>query len=222
MEARISVSSIRVDPISEPLVRALAESGTQTLTIAPEAGSVRLRQAIHKSHTEEDVLRAVELAARHGLAHVKLYFMLGLPTEEQEDLLALVNLVTACALRFPRRMSVNVTPFVPKAHTPFQRMQQMRATEVKARLDYVERQLRRQGIEVRAESPVWAEVQGTLARGDRRTGEALLSIIHPTPAQWRKAIAEAGSTTEELLASRPASTPLPWEFIHYGVGGSSL
>jgi radical SAM superfamily enzyme YgiQ (UPF0313 family) len=222
MGARISVSSIRVDPISEPLVRALAESGTQTLTIAPEAGSGRLRQAIHKSQTEEDVLRAVELAARHGLAHVKLYFMLGLPTEEQEDLLALVSLVTACALRFPRRISVNITPFVPKAHTPFQRMQQVRATDVKARLDYVKRQLRKQGIEVSAESPAWAEVQGTLSRGDRRTGEALLSLNHPTPAQWRKAIAEVGLTTEELLASRPAGTPLPWEFIHYGVGGASL
>ena len=135
-------------------------------------------------------------------------------------MLALVNLVTACAARFPRRLSVNVTPFVPKAHTPFQRLSQKPATEVKARLDYVARQLRRQGIEVRSESPAWAEVQGMLARGDRRVGEALLSISHPTPAQWRKAVADLGMTTDELLAARPAGTPLPWDFVDFGAGKS--
>jgi radical SAM superfamily enzyme YgiQ (UPF0313 family) len=216
MGARISISSMRVDPISEPLIRVLAESGTQTLTIAPEAGSARLRQAIHKTQTEDDVMHAVELAARHGFAHIKLYFMLGLPSEEEEDLAALAELATACAKHFPRRVSANLTPFVPKAHTPFQRAGQMPATQVRARLDYVERKLRRQGIEVRSESPAWAEVQGMLARGDRRVGEALLSVSHPTVAQWKKAISDAGMVPDDLLAARPAGARLPWDFVRFG------
>jgi radical SAM superfamily enzyme YgiQ (UPF0313 family) len=214
--ARISASSLRVDPVSEALIQALAESGTRTLTIAPEAGSERLRRAIHKTQTEDDVLRAVDLAARHGLEQVKLYFMLGLPGEEQADVQALVDLAQACAGRFPRQVTVNITPFVPKAHTPFQRQAQTPAKVVKRRLDYVENQLRRQGIAVKAESPAWAEVQGTLARGDRRVAEALLAVGRLTPAAWRQALASAGLDAGELLAERQAGTPLPWRFIHFG------
>ncbi len=211
--ARISVSSLRADSISEPLVRALAESGVQTLTIAPEAGSERLRRVIHKTQTEEEVLHAVELATRYGLGQVKLYFMLGLPTEDQADVQALVDLARTCAAHFPRQVTVNVTPFVPKAHTPLQRQAQTPAKVVKRRLAYVEREVRRHGIEIRSESPAWAEIQGTLARGDRRVAEALLAVERVTPATWRRALSDVGLSLDELLASRPAPTPLPWGFI---------
>ncbi len=214
--ARISVSSLRVDPISEPLVRALAESGTQTLTIAPEAGSERLRRVIHKTQTEDDVLCAVELAARYGLRQIKLYFMLGLPTEDEADVRALVDLALACASLFPSQVTVNITPFVPKAHTPFQRMAQTPAKVVKHHLAHAERELRHQGIDVKSESPAWAEIQGTLARGDRHVAEALLSVDRLTPKSWQQALAEAGLALDELLASRPADIPLPWSFIHFG------
>lgn len=215
--ARLSVSSLRADSVSEALVRALAESGTRTLTIAPEAGSDRLRQVLHKTQTEDDILRAVELAAKHHLEQVKLYFMLGLPTEEEEDVQALVDLALACARRFPRQVTVNVTPFVPKAHTPFQRSAQAPAVVVKPRFGRVERELRRQGVAVKGESPAWAEVQGTLARGDRRVAEALLAVGRATPVAWRRALAQAGLSAEELLAGRKAGAPLPWGFIHFGI-----
>ena len=215
--ARLSVSSLRVDPLSEPLIRALAESGAQTLTIAPEAGSERLRRAIHKTQSEDDVLRAVVMAARYNLAQIKLYFMLGLPGEEQADVQALVDLALACAGRFSRQVTVNVTPFVPKAQTPFQRLAQTPAAVVKRRLAYVERELQRRNIGCKAESPAWAEIQGTLARGDRRVAEALLAVDRVTPAAWRQALAQAGLSAGELLAERAAGTPLPWRFIHYGM-----
>jgi radical SAM superfamily enzyme YgiQ (UPF0313 family) len=214
--ARISVSSMRVDPISEPLVRALAESGTRTLTIAPEAGSERLRRVIRKTQTEDDVLRAVDLAARYDLAQIKLYFMLGLPGEDDADVGAIVDLALACARRFPRQVTVNVTPFVPKAHTPFQRLAQAPAREVKRRLDRVERALRQQGIGCKSESPAWAEIQGSLARGDQRLAEALLAVGRPSPASWRQALAAAGLSLTDLLGERPAGEPLPWGFIHTG------
>lgn len=220
--ARLSVSSMRVDPISEPLVRALAESGVQTLTIAPEAGSERLRQVINKTQTEDDVLRAVDLAARYNLGQIKLYFMLGLPTEEEEDVEALVNLAVACAGRTPRQVTVNITPFVPKAHTPFQRLAQAPARVVKRRLAYVERALRREGIAVKSESPAWAEIQGTLARGDRRLAEALLAVDQLTPASWRKALDHSGLSLRELLGERAPDEPLPWDLIQSGVYPSHL
>lgn len=215
--ARLSVSSLRVDPISEQLVRALAESGTRTLTIAPEAGSERLRQVINKRQTEKDVFRAVEMAACYGLEQLKLYFMLGLPTEGDEDVHALVKLALDCAERFARHVTVNVTPFVPKAHTPFQRLAQIPSEVVKRRLERVERELRRRGLAVKSESPAWAELQGTLARGDRRLAEALLKVDRPSPAIWRKAVAEVGLSTGEFLRQKSADEVLPWGFIETGV-----
>ncbi len=211
--ANLSVSSLRADSLSETLVRALAESGTQTLTIAPEAGSARLRRAITKTQSEEDVLRAVELAAAHDIAQLKLYFLLGLPTEDEDDVQALVDLALACAGRFPRQVTANVTPFVPKAHTPFQRVAQTPARMVKKRLDYVERRLWQAGIAVKSESPAWAEIQGTLARGDRRLAEALLAVDKLTPGRWKQALGDIGLSLRDLLAERPVDAPLPWDFI---------
>jgi radical SAM superfamily enzyme YgiQ (UPF0313 family) len=217
--ARLSVSSLRVDPVSEILIRALAESGSRTLTIAPEAGSERLRHAIGKTQSEQDVLRAVDLAASYDLGQIKLYFMLGLPSEDDADVQALVDLALACAERFPRQVTVNLTPFVPKAQTPFQRVAQAPAGVVRYRLDEVERRLRRKGVTVKAESPAWAEIQGTLARGDRRVTEALLAIERVTPKTWRQALAQAGISADELLAERQPGTMLPWRFIHFAYQG---
>jgi radical SAM superfamily enzyme YgiQ (UPF0313 family) len=215
--ARLSVSSMRVDPVSEPLLQALAESGTRTLTIAPEAGSERLRKAINKTQTKEDVLKAVKLAARLGIPQLKLYFMLGLPTETQVDIEALVELAVSCADRFRRQVTVNLTPFVPKAHTPFQRLAQPSAKSIKKRADYVNRKLRRRGIAVKSESAAWAEVQGTLARGDRRLAEVLASVDGMSPAAWRRALKEAGLPLQELLRERGPDEPLPWDFVQSGV-----
>ncbi|MFC2037011.1 radical SAM protein [Chloroflexota bacterium] len=215
--ARLSVSSMRVDPVSEPLIRALAESGTQTLTIAPEAGSERLRRVINKTQTKDDVLRTVDLAAHHDLGHLKLYFMLGLPTEDEADVQALVDLAMDCAKRFPRKVTVHLTPFVPKAHTPFQRLAQTPAKVVKRRSAYVERKLRRRGVMVRTESPGWAEIQGTLARGDRRVAKAILTTERLTPAVWRQALTKAGLSVQGLLGPREDGERLPWDFIQSGV-----
>jgi radical SAM superfamily enzyme YgiQ (UPF0313 family) len=222
MGARLSVSSMRVDPVSEPLIRALAESGARTLTIAPEAGSERLRQVINKTQTEDDVLRAVDMAASYDLEQIKLYFMLGLPTESEADVQAMIDLALACATRFPRQVTVNITPFVPKAHTPFQWSSQTPAKVVKRRLSRVERELWRRGIGVKSESPAWAEIQGTLARGDRRLTQAIVAVDRLTPTTWREALAEAGVSVQDLLGQRAVDELLPWDFIDSGVRVSHL
>jgi hypothetical protein len=110
-------------------------------------------------------------------------------------------------------VTVNVTPFVPKAHTPFERLAQTPAQLVKKRLDLASRQLRRAGIAVKAESPAWAEIQGALARGDRRLAEALLAVERLTPGTWKSSLAGIDLSPREWLGERLADEPLPWDFI---------
>lgn len=222
MGAHLSVSSMRVDPLSEPLLAALAESGARTLTIAPEAGSQRLRAVINKTHTEEHVLHAVERAAHYDFEQLKLYFMVGLPTETDQDIRALIDLAQTCAERFRRQVTVNLTPFVPKAHTPFQRMAQAPSKVVKKRIATVERQLARRGIGLKAESPVWSEIQGVLARGDRRLSQVLIRMEHLSPAAWREALRQENLSADEFLRERSPEEPLPWDFIQNGVRETHL
>lgn len=222
MGAHLSVSSMRADPISEPLLAALAESGARTLTIAPEAGSERLRAVINKTQTEQDVLHAVELAAHYDFEQLKLYFMVGLPTETEQDIRALIDLAQTCAEKFRREVTVNLTPFVPKAHTPFQRLAQTPSKVVKKRIATVERQLARRGIGFKAESPVWAEIQGVLARGDRTLARALLAVERLSPAAWREALRKEGLSQGKFLNARSADEPLPWAFIQSGVSQAHL
>jgi radical SAM superfamily enzyme YgiQ (UPF0313 family) len=222
MGAKLSVSSLRVDPLPETLIRALAESGVQTLTIAPEAGSQRLRTLINKNVSADDLMRAAELAARYHFAQLKLYFMLGLPTETDEDVQALIDLVLAVQERFPRHITVNITPFVPKAHTPFQWVAMAPVEILKERMSRVEQALRPRGIAVKAESPAWATVQGVLSRGDSRVGQALVKVKRRSLAAWRRALRECQLDAAEYLRERPLDEPLPWSVVDSGVRSDYL
>lgn len=213
MGARLSVSSLRVRPLPETLVRALSESGEQTLTIAPEAGSQRLRDLIQKGVREDDLFRAAELAQKYNLRQLKLYFMIGLPSEVEEDVVDIARLAKAVAGYFTRQITVNVTPFVPKAHTPFEREAMLPETILAGRLNLLKGQLRAAGISVRSDSPKEAIVQGVLARGDRSVSLALESLLAPTLKDWQRVLALAGLHPEDYLVSRSPHEGLPWQFI---------
>ncbi|MFZ5915963.1 MAG: radical SAM protein [Chloroflexota bacterium] len=223
MGARISASAMRIDPVSEPLVRALAESDTRTLTLAPEAGSERLRRLINKTQSEDDVLRAASLAAHHGFHQLKLYFMIGLPGETEADIAAIIDLVGRVKARFGGRVTIDATPFVPKAHTPFQRAAMAAATTLQDRLRILSRALEPRGVAVRTDSPAWAAVQGVLARGDRRLAHALTHLTDQTTlAGWRRALRAEGLTAEEYLCLRAPDAPLPWQVVDSGISQSYL
>jgi radical SAM superfamily enzyme YgiQ (UPF0313 family) len=222
MGARISVSSLRVAPLSETLVKNLAESGSQTLTLAPEAGSERLRALIRKDISTDDVMRAADLAARYDFPRLKLYFMLGLPTETEEDVQAIVDLVTAVGQRFSRRVTVSVTPFVPKAHTPFQWAAMMPHAIMRERLRYIEQQLRPRGVAVKSDSPTWAEVQGVLSRGDRHLGQALTKMDRTSLAQWRRALQDSDLKVDDYLRERSLDEILPWSVVDSGLSQAYL
>ncbi|MBN1579823.1 MAG: radical SAM protein [Anaerolineae bacterium] len=213
MGAQISVSSLRVSPLSEPLLKALAESGAKTLTLAPEAGSERLRQIINKGVTESDLIYAVERAAHYRFRNLKLYFMIGLPTETDEDISAIAALCRQAATRFPGRVMANVTPFVPKAHTPFQWIAMAPLEVLDTRLKRLNKVLKQQNIELGSESPQWAVIQGLLARGDKKLGSVLSSLRGTSQRAWKLAAQEHGVT----VSGDAPSDPLPWGFIESGV-----
>ncbi len=217
MGAKLSASSMRVDPISRPLVEALRASGAQTLTIAPEAGSARLRDVIAKTQTEEQLLEAVALAAELDFPQIKFYFMIGHPTEAQEDLEELVQFVLKARKIFKRRIAMNATPFVPKAHTPFQWMPMTPAKVLKKRQNYIMRQLGRHKIAVRADSPAWAEIQAVLARGDRRLVQVLLDIPQLSVRDFWETMARHGLERDVYLGQLSLQGPMPWDIVESGV-----
>ncbi len=217
MGAVISVSSMRVDPISVPLVKAMRAGGAQTLTIAPEAGSRRLRDVISKTQTEAQLLQAVELAQALDYPQIKFYFMVGHPTETQADIDELVDFVGKARGLFKRRIAMNATPFVPKAHTPFQRMAMTDVKTLKQRQAFIQKQVGRWQVAVRADSPAWAEVQAVLSRGDRRLAQVLLETPELSVSAFWETMARLGLERDEFLGEQDRDRVLPWYVVESGV-----
>jgi radical SAM superfamily enzyme YgiQ (UPF0313 family) len=219
MGASISASSMRMDPISIPLIRAMAATGTQTLTVAPEAGSQRLRNVINKTQSEEQMMRAIQLADELNFPQLKLYFMVGHPTETDDDIQALIEFTLEARRRFNRRIAINATPFVPKAHTPFQWEAMADTQTIKQRQRTINRALARHNIAVRADSADWAEVQTVLSRGDRKLARVLMAI-EPGELSARsffRAMEEHGLDREHYTGRHEVGSPLPWDIVQSGV-----
>ena len=217
MGARLTASSMRVDPISEPLIKGLAESGNQTLTIAPEAGSVRMRKVINKPQSDAQILHTVELAAKYNFPQLKMYFMIGQPTETEEDVAAIADLVLAARNLFPRNMVINATPYVPKSHTAFQWTAMMPVETLETRIKYLQERLAPSRVAVRSDSPTWAAVEGVLARGDRRLGRVLGRMRKVSLREWQRALTAEGLSQDDFLGERQLDEPLPWDTVTTGV-----
>lgn len=221
----VSLSSVRADSLSPGLVQGLVESGTRTLTIAPEAGTDRLRTVIHKSLTDQRLFEAVDLIADSGVPRVKMYFMIGQPTETAEDIAGIIHLAKAARHRILQKrrdpkslaeLTVGVSCFVPKPWTAFQwcAMAEVRALEEK--IDTLRRELRRVGIRFTHDVPKWAFLQGVLARGDRHVGD-LLSLALTHRGDWKRAFREWPRNPDFYACrERPLTERFPWE--HFEVG----
>jgi len=220
MGARLSASSMRVDPISEPLIKGLAESGNQTLTIAPEAGSARMRKVINKPQADAQILHAVELAAKYNFPQLKMYFMIGQPTETEEDVAAIAEMTLAARKIFPRNLAINATPYVPKSHTAFQWAAMMPVETLETRIKYLQDRLQPNNVTVRSDGPAWAAVEGVLARGDRRLGRVLARMKKTNLRQWQRALEAEGLSREDFLRERTTDEKLPWEVVNTGVSKS--
>ena len=230
--AKVSVSSLRLDQLDERLLAALAASGHRTITLAPEAGSERLRRAINKPISDQSILAAAHQIGKARIPELKLYFLIGLPTETAADVAELPVLVrkiqTALALgagkkNFPGSISLSINPFVPKPWTPFQwhPMESAKALEEKLRVIRSELRQDRQ-ITISGESPRQAQVQALLARGDRRVGEAIVAGWQ-SGGNWARVLREMNLSLN-FYVTRPrfSDEVLPWDFVDVGVLKSYL
>nr|ALG05235.1 hypothetical protein 5E7_014 [uncultured bacterium 5E7] len=222
---KLSVSSMRVRPLPETLIRAVAATGTKTLTLGLETGSERLRYYIAKGVKNADVAPAVDLAADCGFQRLKAYYMVGLPTETREDLDELVNQARFIKERFAAKtgrhgaeLVLNVSCFVPKAQTPMQYAPQASPAELKQKLAYVRSRLQPRGIDVRGDSPRWAAVEAIFSRGDRRQAAAIAAASeaegNAAVGAFERALREQGLSAE-LYARRQRTYDerLPWETV---------
>jgi len=213
-----TVASLRADRVTSLLLEGLRRSGTRTLTLAPEAGTARLRTAIQKGLEAEALLRAAAMARQAGIRRLKLYFMVGLPGEEDTDVTGIHELVKEVRDIFrPGRITLNVAPFVPKAHTPFQWAPMAPAPLLEDRLRRLRREVAQLGVTVEPESVAWSRIQGVLARGDRRLAPVLASMESPSLSAWRHALVAAGLTEEAYLREREHDEAFPWEVVDAGV-----
>ncbi len=234
-DARISLSlpSLRVDAFTVGLASQIQRVKKTGLTFAPEAGTWRLRRVINKLITDDDLMAAVESAFSQGWRRVKLYFMIGLPTETDEDVAAighLANSVVEIGRRYVGhpQVTVSVGAFVPKPHTPFQWAGQIDPSEARRRIEVIRNVGLSKGVRLKWHDPEASVIEGLLSRGDRRVASVIEDVWrrggifqewseHFDFERWTDALVDRGIDLEELCyRERDRDEPLPWD--HIGVG----
>ena len=236
----ISLPSMRVDSFSVQMADAAASRGKHSITFAPEAGTERLRQAINKLVSQEDLYRAVDAAFSRGWTSVKLYFMVGLPTESLEDVQGIVELASRVKEIGQRyhggraRVRVSTSNFIPKAHTPFQWAGQVSPEELRPRHEYLRSQLKKVRVAFSWEEPEQSLLEAVLSRGDRRLGRAIHQAWelgarfdawgenYDWP-RWRRVLEECDlDPTFYAQRERGLFEVFPWAHIDIGVTDAYL
>lgn len=233
-QVSVSLPSLRVGSIDDDIMQRMAGIRRTGATLAPEAGSQRLRNVINKGITEEAILLHARKLFEHGWQQIKLYFMIGLPTETDEDLEAIVDLcckVRDAAGRGVKRLQVTgaFSTFVPKAHTPFQWEAQIPLQEIQRKLQYLRARFKAEKcLTIRWHEPDVSFLEGILSRGDRRLANVVESAYRKgdiftawlenfsiTP--WLEALEEQGLNPEEYTGPRAIDKPLPWHHLQSGI-----
>lgn len=228
----VSVPSLRLDSFDQAMAGCLKRIKRSSLTFAPEAGSQRLRDAINKGLSDEHLFSALELARRNGWQSAKLYFMVGLPTEEPGDLEGIASLCRR-ASGMGLNLKVTISPFVPKPHTPFQWEAQIGLEEMEGKIGRLARALRVPRVQVHWHDPRSSAVEGVLARGGRECAD-LIERAYLGGARsdqwtehfrwniWQEALAAFGIDINQGLRARDINARLPWGHIDYGVNSAFL
>ena len=229
-DMRYSCASLRADSLTQAVVDGLADSGQKTITIAPETGSERLRRVINKGISEEHLQNAATLSAKSGIQHMRLYIMIGLPTETDEDIEAIVGLAERTQAHMAEvgckgRLTLSINPFIPKPFTPFQWMAMDNQKTVEKKLQYIKKALQKnRRIEVLVESPKEAYIQGVLARGDRRLGAVIAACAADRGSKSFKAEMKAAGLDMDAMNYRERSFDefLPWSHLDMGMDDGYL
>ena len=223
----ISPASLRLDDLTEPIVRVLHASGERTITIAPETGSDRLRRVINKTVTNDEILDRAELIFANGIENLKLYYMIGLPTETDDDLVAIRDLtlqIRERMLPYARgrgavgRIIGSVNPLIPKPGTAYQWL----PMEDPAAVDQKIKRLRSltsdiDNVYFNIKSERHSYYQALLSLGDRRVAPTI-EAAERNGQNWRAAVAETGLDADSyIFRDRSRDAALPWDIIDGGM-----
>jgi len=223
----ISLPSLRLDSFTERITKLAKQTRKSGLTFAPEAGSSRLRHVINKNVTDEDLLQSTEIALRNGWRLIKLYYMLGLPTETEADIDAVIELSGKVLQIGKGRLSLNVTlsTFIPKPFTPFQWEEQDSVEKIQNKLDFVKPELRSlRKIKVMARDPICSQIEGVISRGDRRIANVIFEAWkhgakfdswhkYFSAEVWDTAFKKAGVDSQKYISERKEDKALSWDII---------
>lgn len=226
----MSVASFRADSVTKELVDALASSGQKSLTLAPEAGSTKIRNVINKGIEEKHLFNSIKLGIEHGIKNFRLYIMVGLPKEEMEDVVAIVDMTKRLKkymedLGSKGTLTLSINPFITKPFTPFQWLKMQDLKTVEKYFKYIRSELKKdKKIEVLFESTKEAYIQGVLARGDRNISNALLMAHQKGGSKaFKSALKELGINGEDYIYKDiDEYRILPWDIIDMGFQKSYL
>ncbi len=218
----ISVSSLRIDRISPNIIKMLVDCGQKNATIAVESGNERLRKFINKNLSDNDIYNGVKVSAQNGLKGLKVYGMIGLPTEEQQDIDDLVSLMKNLKQQNKGfNLSLCISSFVPKAHTPFERCSRQTNKELEKKSNSIKRQLLKSGVDFKPASIKWEYIQGVLSMGDRRLYPILEQVYKygSTLGSWNRAYKDFGKKFNVppydwyILRDKNQDEILPWDLF---------
>jgi len=229
---RFSFSSLRADRLTDNLLAALKQSRVKTATIAPEVGSQRMRNVINKGLTENDILAAATTLVENGIPNLKLYFMVGLPTETEADVEAIIGLVKRIKHRFlassrARKrigtITVSLNSFVPKPFTPFQWAAMDEVSTLKRKIKKIKSGLRKvANLRINSDVPRWAYIQAMLSRGDRKVAD-ILALVHANNGNWAQTLKTVPVNPDFYVhRERDPAEQFPWDFIDHGIKKSFL
>lgn len=230
-KTHISLPSLRVDSLDDSLVSLMQSLGREGLTVAPEAGSQRLRNVINKNLSEEEILRGVELALGLGWQKIKLYFMIGLPTETDEDIQAIIDLVQRINLLTKKRMQISITlsPFTPKPFTPFQWSPMLSPELLLQRAQAIKSALfKAKNIRAKYHTIENSVLEACITRGDLGMAKVIYTAWQNGAlfdawrenwnySRWEGAFEAAGTSSSHYLSAFEIDEPLPWDFVDIGV-----
>lgn len=232
--ATLGISSLRAYGLDERILDKMAEVKNSSLTFAPEAGSQRMRDVINKNVSEEDLLKTAVSVFSRGWTKMKLYFMIGLPTEDDSDVIAIMETAgkarqkaTECGVRNPT-VTVSVSSFVPKPHTPFQWASMITLPEIERKQNLLKDYAEKYRLNFRKHYSKISHLEGIVARGDRRVA----NIIHDAWSKgarfdgwdetfnynlWVQCVEDSGINTESFLGTIPMNGKLAWDHIDVGL-----
>ncbi len=229
----ISLPSLRAGTLSSEIIQQIKKVRKTGFTMAPEAGTDRLRAVLNKGITHQDIMDTAAKVFKAGWSTLKLYFMIGLPTETKDDLQGIVDIVNeinqlakkVCG-RYPKKINIGISHFVPKPNTPFQWCAQESLESFAAKKDWLIKRLKRRNFHFKWQHPLVSSIEGLLARGNRRMGQVILSAWRKGAkfdswldqfnySYWQDALADCGIDAQNYAARKHCSDEIfPWEHLY--------